>query len=227
VHGIDARSLSLLARIWQVTLARVCPRRPPGGEETERQQTEPPSPGCRLDSGGQHPREDYMESIRRLTPPQLLVGAALLIVVGLAFAYLLDVGGNDDSSDVAGFVTVSIVAIAIAAFLVLWLVPREAGQAGAHRPGRTSLILGILAVLTLIGFWTALPFVLGVPALYLGAVGQDRARGGRDVTSPPGDRSVATAAETPSERTGGGEALAGTVLGAAALVLGLLLCTTG
>jgi hypothetical protein len=38
---------------------------------------------------------------------------------------------------------------------------------------------------------------------------------------------VATPAETPSERLGGGEALAGTVLAAAALVLGLLLCIGG
>jgi hypothetical protein len=163
-----------------------------------------------------------VESIRRLTPPQLLLGAAALVVIGLLFAYL-DLGGNDDDSDVAGFVIVSLVAIAISAFLVLWLVPREEAQAGAHRPARTSLILGILAFLTLIGFWTGLPFALGVPALYLGAVGQARAREGfRPATS-----GAVTPDETPSERTGGGEALAGTVLGIAAVVLGLLLCITG
>jgi hypothetical protein len=166
-----------------------------------------------------------VESIRRLTPPQLLLGAAALIVVGLLFAYL-DLGGNDDDSDVAGFVIVTLVAIAISAFLVLWLVPREEAQAGAHRPARTSLILGILAFLTLIGFWTGLPFALGVPALYLGAVGQARAREGL-TAAEPGAPGRTTPAETPSERTGGGEALAGTVLGALAMVLGLLLCITG
>lgn len=169
-----------------------------------------------------------MESIRRLTPSQLLVGAAALIVIGLAFAYLLDVAGNDDDggAEVAGFVIVTVVAIAISAFLVLWLVPREEDQAGAHRPARTSLILGILAVLTLFGFWTGLPFVLGVPALYLGAVGQARAREGQGAPAP-NEPDEGSAAETPSERVGGGEALAGTVLGAVALVLGLLLCITG
>jgi hypothetical protein len=166
-----------------------------------------------------------VESIRRLTPPQLLLGAAALIVIGLLFAYL-DLGGNDDDSDVAGFVIVTLVAIAIAAFLVLWLVPREEAQAGSHRPARTSLILGILAFLTLIGFWTGLPFALGVPALYLGAVGQARAREGL-TAAEPGAPGRTTPAETPSERTGGGEALAGTVLGIAAVVLGLLLCITG
>jgi hypothetical protein len=167
-----------------------------------------------------------VESIRRLTPPQLLVGAAALIVIGLAFAFLLDVGDNDDGADVAGFVIVAAVAIAIAAFLVLWLVPREEAQAGAHRPARTSLILGVLALLTLIGFWTGLPFALGVPALYLGAVGQARAREGL-TAAEPGAPGRSTPAETPSERTGGGEALAGSVLGVAAVVLGLLLCIIG
>jgi hypothetical protein len=168
-----------------------------------------------------------VESIRRLTPAQLLVGSAALIVIGLAFAYLLDVGGNDDEgADVLGFFIVAVVAIAISAFLVLWLVPREEDQAGAHRPARTSLILGILAFLTLVGFWTGLPFVLGVPALYLGAVGQARAREGLGAAAS-GEPDAVDAAEAPSERVGGGEALAGTVLGAAALVLGLLLCIIG
>jgi hypothetical protein len=161
-----------------------------------------------------------VESIRRLTPPQLLVGAAALIVIGLLFAYL-DIGGDEDA-DVVGFVIVTLVAIAISAFLVLWLVPREEAQAGAHRPARTSLILGILAFLTLIGFWTGLPFALGVPALYLGAVGQARAREG---IGPGADER--TPAETPSEKSGGVEALAGTVLGLVAVVLGLLLCFIG
>jgi hypothetical protein len=165
-----------------------------------------------------------VESIRRLTPVQLLVGAAALIIVGLAFAYL-DVGGNDDEGDVVGFVIVTLIAIAISAFLTLWLVPREEAQPGAHRPARTALILGILAFLTLFGFWTGLPFVLGVPALYLGAVGQARAR--ERPTTPPSERGDADDAETPSERLGGGEALAGTALGAAAVVLGLLLCIIG
>lgn len=164
-----------------------------------------------------------MESIRRLTPFQLLVGAAALIIVGLAFAYL-DIAGNDDDADVSGFVIVTVVAIAISAFLLLWLVPREEDQAGAHRAARTSVILGVLAILTLVGFWTALPFVLGVPALYLGAVGQARAREGLGSTAPGGGTAPA---ETPSERVGGGEALAGTVLGAGALVLGLLFCIIG
>jgi hypothetical protein len=161
-----------------------------------------------------------MESIRRLTPFQLLLGAAALIVIGLAFAYLLDVAGNDDEADVSGFIVLTLVAIAISAFLLLWLVPREEEQPGAHRPARTSVILGVLAILTLIGFWTGLPFALGVPALYLGAVGQARAREGLAA----GGRGGLTPDETPSEQVGGGEALAGTVLGAGAIVLGLLFC---
>jgi len=164
-----------------------------------------------------------MESIRRLTPPQLLVGTAALIVVGLAIAYFSVFG--DEDAEAVGYVIVTLVAIAISAFLTLWLVPREEAQPGAHRPARTALILGILAFLTLFGFWTGLPFVLGVPALYLGAVGQARAR--ERPTTPPDERGAADDAETPSERLGAGEAVAGTALGAVAVVLGLLLCVVG
>jgi hypothetical protein len=170
-----------------------------------------------------------MESVRRLTPPQLLVGVAALIVVGLAFAYLSVL--NDEDADVVGFVIVTLVAIALSAFLVLWLVPREEAQPGAHRPARTALILGIVAFVTLFGFWTGLPFVFGVPALYLGAVGQARVRERpttrREERDESDEADEPDAAETPSERLGGGEALAGTVLGAAAVVLGLLLCLIG
>jgi hypothetical protein len=161
-----------------------------------------------------------LESIRRLTQPQLLAGAALLIVVGMAFAYL------QGDSDVRGFFIASVIGIAVAAFLLLWLVPREEAQSGAHRPSRTALILGILAVVTLIGFWLGLPFALGVPAVYLGAVGQARARQRRPAAATPGTGDE-PAAEVPSERTGGGEALAAAVLGALALVVGLIACVVG
>lgn len=164
-----------------------------------------------------------MESMRRLTPSQLLVGTAVLVIVGLAMAYFGVF--TDEEEEVVAYVIVTSVAIAISAFLTLWLVPREEAQPGAHRPARTALILGILAFLTLVGFWTGLPFVLGVPALYLGAVGQARAR--ERPATPPDEPGAVGGAETPSERLGAGEALAGTVLGAVAVVLGLLLCAIG
>jgi hypothetical protein len=161
-----------------------------------------------------------VESIRRLTPQQLFAGAVALILIGLVFADLLD------GPDVAQFVIVGVVVIAISAFLVLWLVPREENQPGVNGPARTSLILGILALITLIGFWTGLPFALGVPALYLGAVGQARAREGRDANTSD-ESEEADVAEPESERSGGGEAQTGAALGATALVLGLLLCIIG
>jgi hypothetical protein len=161
-----------------------------------------------------------VESIRRLTPQQLFAGVVALILIGLVFADLLN------GSDAAQFVIVSVVVIAISAFLVLWLVPREENQPGVTGPARTSLILGILSLITLIGYWTALPFALGVPALYLGAVGQARARDGRDANASD-ESEEANAAESESERTASGEAQTGTALGATALVLGLLLCIIG
>jgi hypothetical protein len=167
-----------------------------------------------------------VESVRRLTHRQLLAGTAVLILVGLALAYLTDITGNEEDfkADVAGFLIVSLVMIGVAAFLLLWLVPREEAQPGAQRPARTSLILGVLALITLIGFWTGLPFALGVPALYLGAVAQARAREDAGVEARAGE-DVVRSSEV--RRKGGGEGLAGALLGAAAVVLGLLACITG
>jgi hypothetical protein len=64
----------------------------------------------------------------------------------------------------------------IAAALLLRLVPAvEADGRADNRPARVGLILAVLALLTVLVFWTGLPFALGVPALVLAAEG--RARG--------------------------------------------------
>jgi hypothetical protein len=163
-----------------------------------------------------------MASIRRLSKQQLIVAVAVLATIGNVFAYLLDVSGNDEgSADIGGFIIVTLIAIGIAALLILWLVPRELSQRDTGRAARSALILAALAFVTLVAFWTALPFALGVPALYLAAVALERSGGIGDVDVPP-ERAAAApnARDYPSDRRG--MALAAAILAALALVLGLV-----
>jgi Na+/melibiose symporter-like transporter len=57
-----------------------------------------------------------------------LEGTAALIVVGLAFAYFSVFG--DEDAEVVGYVIVTLVAIAISAFLTLWPCRRRRPSPG-------------------------------------------------------------------------------------------------
>jgi hypothetical protein len=137
----------------------------------------------------------------------LAAATALLIFASLAFGYVLDVTDNEDAEgDVLGWLIVSAAASLIAAALLLRFVPAtEAEPGGDNKPARRALILGVLSVITLAVFWTGLPFALAVPALALAATGSARA----------------------AQEGHGGQATAAVVLGALAIVLGVLVCVTG
>jgi hypothetical protein len=137
----------------------------------------------------------------------LAAATALLIFASLAFGYVLDVTDNEDAEgDVLGWLIVSAAASLIAAALLLRFVPAtEAEPGGDNKPARRALILGVLSVITLAVFWTGLPFALAVPALALAATGSARA----------------------AQEGHGGQATAAAVLGALAIVLGVVVCVTG
>jgi hypothetical protein len=90
---------------------------------------------------------------------------ALFILVGMPVGWLS--GGNNSTGDVVGCIVVVLVDLAILAWLMTWLLPRERAAASA-RTERTALILGILALITCVVFWTAVPIALGAAALALG-----------------------------------------------------------
>ena len=114
-----------------------------------------------------------METLRRTPRTTLVAATAVLTLVGLSFGYWLT---TDDDKEVVGWLIVSAVCTVIAAALLLRLVPAvEADTRADNRPARVGLILGVLSALTVLVFWTGLPFALGVPALVLGAEGQARA----------------------------------------------------
>ena len=141
-----------------------------------------------------------MHALARTPRTTLLGVTAALILAALAVAYLP--GGDDENGDLVGWLIVSALAIAVAAVFLLRVVP-NAERGGT--PERTAVTLGIVAFLSLVVFWSALPFALGVPAAVLGAVALE--------AHPHGAR-----------RT---EATAALILAAAAIALGLLLCIVG
>jgi hypothetical protein len=91
------------------------------------------------------------------------VGAVLLLV-GMPIAWFTD---DPSTGDVIGGIVITIVMVALLAWIVLRLVPRERA-AGSARATRTALILGVLALLATIVFWTGLPVPLGAGAIALG-----------------------------------------------------------
>lgn len=162
-----------------------------------------------------------MSTLRSLSHKQLLLATAVLVVVGMAFANFTDVGGNDDAEGSFGaFAAVSLLAILLAAFLTLWLLPRVERDEEPSRPATAALLFGVPAFLSLVGFWTAVPFVLGVPAVHLGAIGLHRA--GKEYV--PDDDSPS---DEPIEVPGRGQAIGGLLLGSLAVVLGLVACIIG
>jgi hypothetical protein len=85
------------------------------------------------------------------------LAAIVLAVVLLAFgAY----GGDDD--DTGYFIIASLIAIAVAIAFFWGVLPR------ITQPGLGALIIGILAVGTIIVFWLGLPTILGAAAIALG-----------------------------------------------------------
>jgi hypothetical protein len=97
-------------------------------------------------------------------------GAALLLLIGMPVAYL---GGNTSTGDVIGLIVLTLVMLAAIAWVFLRLVPRH--EARPDDAMRTGLILGVVAVIAVVVFWTGLPFPLGAGAIALGLVGQESA----------------------------------------------------
>jgi len=90
------------------------------------------------------------------------LGCALLLLIGMPVGYL------SGDPEVLGLIITVVVSLAIMAAIVLRLVPHERA---AGRTGRTALILGIVAVIVGVVFWTGLPFAIGAGAIALGLSG--------------------------------------------------------
>ena len=88
--------------------------------------------------------------------------ATLLLLVGMPIGWL---GGDTSTGDVIAFIVAMVISLALMAFIFLRFVPR---QRAAGRAARTGLIMAIVAVVLLVGFWTGLPFPIAAGAVALG-----------------------------------------------------------
>ena len=101
---------------------------------------------------------------------RLIAGVtAVLMIVGMAVGWLTDDPSTGDT--VAFFVILAVLLIAIA-LVVTRFVPSWRAS-GAERATRVGLILGVLALVTCLVFWTGLPFPLGLGAILLGLWARD------------------------------------------------------
>jgi hypothetical protein len=113
-----------------------------------------------------------METLRRTSRTTILAVTIAILVISTACGYWLVAGGDDE---IVGWIIVSIVGSLIAAALLLRFVPATEAETDGNAPARRALVLGALALVTCIVFWTGLPIVLGIPAMVLAADGQARA----------------------------------------------------
>jgi hypothetical protein len=112
------------------------------------------------------------------------VGAVLLLI-GMPVGWL---GDNTSTGDVIGMIVITLIMLGLMAAIFRRLIPRQLAAAdGVNRPARTGLILGIVALVTCVVFWTGLPFPLGAGAVALGLAG-------RELAPRAGDGGRATAA---------------------------------
>jgi hypothetical protein len=144
-----------------------------------------------------------METLRQTPRATLAIATAAIIVVSTAFGYWILADSGD--KEVVGWIIVSIAASLIAAALLLRFVPATEAESDGNAPARRALVLGVLALITVAVFWTALPIALGVPALVLGAEGRARS---------------ATLGQ-------GGEATAGALLGGVAALAAVVILIAG
>jgi hypothetical protein len=93
-----------------------------------------------------------------------LVGpiAAAVAVGALAVANFVADGDNGGAGP---FALSAVITLAVAALLFGRVIP--SAREGA-RPGRTALVVAVLAVLTLVVFWSGLPQILAPAAIALG-----------------------------------------------------------
>jgi hypothetical protein len=89
---------------------------------------------------------------------------AVLMLIGMSVGWLTD---DPSTGDVIGYIVLNVLWLIAIALLVTRFVPGWRAS-GAERATRVGLILGVLALVTCLVFWTGLPFPLGLGAILLG-----------------------------------------------------------
>jgi hypothetical protein len=133
---------------------------------------------------------------RRFQP--LVLGALAVAAIILAIANFTAEEGESGSP--GAFVVTLVVTIAVA--ILLWRFLMQPALAGDRPAARDGLIVGVVAVLLALVYWTGLPWALGPVAVALGTLSREgrasraRADAGPDPAAGvvPSDRKTGTAA---------------------------------
>ena len=156
------------------------------------------------------------------------VGAVLVALLFLALDNLAVVA-VDESRAWARFLLLGLLCVAAAAAIFLYVIPwAERDSSETNRLAQAGFATGLLALISVIVFPTALPFVIGAGAVVLGRLGEDTA----DRQAERSDDAQQRHDETQQEEHDAGEVSAGerasqswaaTVMGALSFVACLVL----
>jgi hypothetical protein len=120
---------------------------------------------------------DVNESVQDMNPV-MAPAAGLILYLGAVVLNLAAETGEPSEQNLTDWVvTLAIAGVGVG--IAIW-ASRRATTRGADSMGRTSLILGVLAVVTMVAFWAGLPCVFGATAFGLGWAA--RPTGGRPST---------------------------------------------
>jgi hypothetical protein len=100
-------------------------------------------------------------TFHRMQDERLAGGLALLLVI--AATAIANFGGSGDNGGAGPYVAAVAVCAVLAGVLFGRVLPNTAD------PTRAAWILAALALITCVAFWSGLPFVFGVGAIYAGA----------------------------------------------------------
>jgi hypothetical protein len=120
-----------------------------------------------------------VETLRHTPRRTIFIVTVVLIVAGEVIA-IADVTGNESggtsTGDWVGGLIVAAVASLVAAAMLLRFVPATESEAddGENKPARRGLVVAVIALVTVVAFWSGLPLALGMPALVLAAEGRAR-----------------------------------------------------
>jgi hypothetical protein len=102
---------------------------------------------------------------------QIGIASVLVAVVALGFANLIS-NAEHEQGGAPEFALM----VALCGGVALWLFGRvipRAAEAGEN-PARTGMLTSAVGLLSVVVFWTGLPFVLGAGGAVLGAMGRER-----------------------------------------------------